>query len=126
MKLAGIAPIVAVADPDAAAEWLIARLGFEQRSADDGNTYRLVARDGAALVLVGPGDRESLAATAKHSSAYVWVEDLDAFWAEIAPRLADLPEGSVRAPFQQPYGMRECHVKGPDGVLLMFGEDATE
>jgi hypothetical protein len=28
----------------------------------------------------------------------------------------------VHAPFDQPYGMREFHVKDPDGCLLFFGE----
>ena len=36
--------------------------------------------------------------------------------------LETLPEDRVRAPFDQPYGMREFHVKDPDGCLLLFGE----
>ena len=123
MRLAGIAPIVAVADPSATAAWFVETLGFEQRSADDGNTYRLVARDEAAVVLVGPADEASLAATARHASAYVWVEDLDALWAALAPGVETLEAGRVRAPFAQPYGMREFHVKAPDGFLVLFGEE---
>lgn len=123
MRLAGIAPIAAVADPAATAAWFVETLGFEQRSADDGNTYRLVARDEAAVVLVGPADAESLAATARHVSAYVWVDDLDALWAALAKRLEALEPGRVRAPFRQTYGMREFHVKTPDGFLVLFGEE---
>ncbi|MEM6421846.1 MAG: VOC family protein [Pseudomonadota bacterium] len=126
MTIEGIAPIVAVADPAATAAWFVDTLGFTLNSADDANAYRLVAREGAAVVLVGGADAESLAATAAHGSAYLWVADLDALWAEVAPRLAALPPDRVRAPFVQDYGMREFHVKTPDGYLVMFGESAEE
>lgn len=123
IRLQGIAPIVAVRDPAATARWFVETLGFELRSSDDANSYRLVARGEAGVVLVGAADEESLAATAKHVSAYVWVEDLDALWAELAHRLAALPEECVRAPFTQDYGMREFHVRVPDGFLILFGEE---
>jgi hypothetical protein len=75
-------------------------------------------------MLQGGADAAGLRATAEWIAAYVWVQDLDALWAELSPRLADLPEGRLRAPFRQPYGMRELHVKDPDGFLLFFGEPA--
>jgi len=34
-----------------------------------------------------------------------------------------LPEGRVRAPFNQPYGQREFHVIDEDSLLLFFGEE---
>jgi hypothetical protein len=33
-----------------------------------------------------------------------------------------LPDGRVRAPFDQPYGQREFHVLDEDGTLVFFGE----
>jgi len=76
--LEGIAPIVAVAEPEASAAWFVEALGFELRTASDDNTYRLET----------------------------------------------LPEGRVRPPFTQACGMREFHVKDPDGFLLFFGDCA--
>ena len=52
---------------------------------------------------------------------YLDCEDVDALYARLKPRLDLLPEGRVRAPFEQPYGMREFHVKDPDNCLLFFG-----
>ena len=60
------------------------------------------------------------AATSNNIQAQIWVEDLDGLWAEWAPRLADLPEGRIRAPFEQSYGTREFHLKDPDGFLMLF------
>ena len=38
------------------------------------------------------------------------------------PELANLPEGRVRAPFDQAYGHREFHVADEDCTLILFGE----
>lgn len=116
-----IAPIVAVRDVATSVAFYRERLGFERMSGEDPG-FAIVALGPARVMLVGPGDAAALAATAAHVAAYVWVEDLDALWARLAPRLADLPEGRVRPPFRQAYGMREVHVKDPDGFLLFFGE----
>lgn len=49
--------------------------------------------------------------------AYFWVEDIDAFHAEVAARGADLLHG----PVDQAYGLREFRVRDPDGYILAFG-----
>ena len=121
-RLEGIAPIVAVRDTKASIPFYTEVLGFELRT--DGDQYALLARDEAGVMLLGGADAASREATANHVSAYIWVADLDALWAELEPRLAQLPEGRVRAPFTQGYGMREFHVKDPDGFLLLFGQEA--
>ena len=123
--LEGIAPIVAVSDPQATAVWFVGTLGFEHRAAAEDGSYALVARGEAGVILVGPADADSLDATANHVSAYIWVNDLDALWAELSPRLDALPAGSVRPPFEQTYGMREFHVKDPDGFLILFGQSTA-
>jgi len=120
--LEGFSPIVPVSDVAASAEFYIGKLGFELRNNSADWTYALVARDEAAVILIGPADAENLRATGKHISAYVWVSDIDALYAELEARLAGLPAGRVRPPFAQPYGMREFHVKDPDGFLLLFGQ----
>ena len=56
-------------------------------------------------------------------SFYIDVDGIDDLYAELAPGLADLPQGRVRAPFDQPYLQREFHVIDEDGTLIFFGED---
>ena len=120
--LEGIAPIVPVRDVAASLPFYRETLGFELRHAAEDGTYALLARGEAGIILIGPADEENLRATGKYISAYIWVADLDALWRELQPRLDAPPEGRVREPFEQPYGMREFHVKDPDGFLLFFGQ----
>ena len=120
--LEGIAPIVPVRDVDASLPFYTDTLGFELRSHTPG-VYALLARGEAGVALVRAANDEVLTATRNNISAYIWVRDLDGLWAELEGGLRDLPEGRVRAPFVQDYGMREFHVKDPDGFLIFFGED---
>jgi catechol 2,3-dioxygenase-like lactoylglutathione lyase family enzyme len=57
---------------------------------------------------------------------YFDVENVDQFYRDLQPFLNTLPEGRVRAPFDQSYGQRELHVKDPDNCLLMFGQEIAE
>jgi len=126
VTLEGIAPLVPVADETASAAFYTATLGFELSHHAPENRYALVTRDAAAVILLGGAENEALTATATQIAAYIWVADLNALWAELGPALSALPEGRVRPPFVQPYGMREFHVKDPDGFLIFFGEDAAQ
>ena len=54
---------------------------------------------------------------------YFDCDDVDAVFAGLKDSLATLPKGRVRAPFDQPYGMREFHVKDPDSCLIFYGMD---
>ena len=124
--LDGISPIVPVRDVALTAAFYKDVLGFEIRTQMEDGSFALVARDQAGVSLVRAGDAAALSATRNNISAYVWVKDVDALWAELAPALSALEEGRVRAPFTQPYQMREFHVKDPDGFLIFFGEDAEK
>ena len=64
-------------------------------------------------------------ATANNISIYLWVRGLDQLYDQLKPKLNTLAQGRVRPPFDQPYGMREFHVKDPDGCLLLCGEKIT-
>ncbi|WP_341862529.1 VOC family protein [Gymnodinialimonas sp. 57CJ19] len=118
--VSGTSPIVPVSDLTTSLAFYTQRLGFthEVGKADDG--YGLVRRGALMVAFVNAADEAALAATANNISAQMWVDDLDGYWTEIAPRLADLPEGRVRAPFDQSYGTREFHIKDPDGFLMLF------
>ena len=123
-QLEGISTIVPVADTAASISFYVDVLGFELRHHDENTGFALFARDHASVMLVRAADDAALAATRNNISSYIWVRDLDALWAELSPALNTLPEGRVRAPFVQSYGMREFHVKDPDGFLIFFGENA--
>ena len=123
--LDGISPIVPVRDVGATAAFYRDVLGFDVRTLIEDGSFALVACDQAGVSLVR-GDDAALEATRSNISAYIWVKDLTALWDELAPNLETLDEGRVRAPFTQPYQMREFHVKDPDGFLIFFGEDADQ
>ena len=123
-KLEGIAPIVPVRDLARSLPFYTGTLGFTLKTHAPGNDFALLSREGAGIILLGGADEPALHATANNISAYIWTDDLDGLWSELAPRLAGLPEGRVRAPFTQDYGMREFHVKDPDGFLLFFGQES--
>ena len=102
-------PIVPVRDVAATVAFYTDILGFEARLVTDDGAFAVVGLDGAGIQLLKTDDAQAL---------------LDAFYEELRPKLDTLPPGRVRPPFDQPYGMREFHVKDPDGCLLFFGEEA--
>lgn len=55
--------------------------------------------------------------------AYVDVHDVDALFAEMQPKLENLPADQWGRPKDQPYGQREFWVRDPDGNLLNFGQE---
>ncbi len=115
--------IVPVRDVETSAAFYTGTLGFKLRSITDDKAFAILLHGDAALHLLRSNDEASLQATANHISVYLWVKGLDALYAQFQPKLDKLDEGRVRAPFDQPYGMREFHVKDPDGCLLFFGEE---
>lgn len=122
-RLTIAAPIVPVRNVAASLSFYERVLGFRQLRRNDDGSAALVARDGMRVMLLRVGQRRALESTREHLSAYVWVDDVDALWAELEPRVSQLPAWRVRRPFRQPYGAVEFHVKDPDGFLLFFAED---
>lgn len=99
-------------------------LGFTAEGYSAGDGFVTLRRGGAALSLLESQDAASLKATANQISLHIWFRGLDALYETLKPSLESLPEGSLRPPFNQPYGVREFHVKDPDGCLLFFAETA--
>jgi len=114
--------IVPVRDIEATVDFYADVLGFERRMVSDDKSFAIVVHGDAALHFVATDDEQTLRATATNISVYLWVQQLDELFGQLEPKLSGLGDGRVRAPFDQPYGMREFHVKDPDGCLLMFGE----
>jgi predicted enzyme related to lactoylglutathione lyase len=121
-RLVGIVPLVPVSDLATSVAFYRDTLRFRVAIDAPDHRYAMVIREQARIGLQGGADAAALAATRDNIAAYVLVEDLDALWREIAPRCASLPPGRVRPPFRQDYGVREFHLKDPDGFLMLFGE----
>lgn len=92
------------------------KIGFRQ------DNYAFLKRDSAAVRLIEVDASVDLSKPAREGSFYIDVEDIDALYADMKPRLDLLPEGRVRAPFNQPYQQREFHVFDEDCTLIFFGE----
>ncbi|MEQ8708962.1 MAG: VOC family protein [Rhodospirillales bacterium] len=100
-------------------------LGFENRFTSEDESFAIVIHGEAAIHLVRTDSESALRATSENISIYLWVREVDALYESMRSRLEQLSEGRLRPPFDQSYGMREFHVKDPDGCLLFFGEDIS-
>ncbi len=119
-QCAGVSPNIPVRDVEVSLRFYRDVLGFQPEVGNADYGYVLMRRGPLLIALGQTDDADALAATANNIQAQIWVEDLEGYWAEIKPRLHDLPEGRSRAPFDQPYGTREFHIKDPDGFLMLF------
>lgn len=116
------ATIVPVRDVAATLQFYEDVLGFDRKLLADDGSFGIVERGGAAVEFIATDDAGALQATATNIALTIRVRGLDALYAVLKPKLDTLPEGRVRPPFDQPYGVREFHVKDPDGCLLFFAE----
>ena len=86
------------------------------------DNYAFLRRDDVAVRLVEVDKTVDLDNPERRGSFYIDVHDIDAVYTSMEPRLSALPEGRVRAPFNQDYGQREFHVADEDCTLIFFGE----
>jgi len=82
--------------------------GFSIAMGDD--NYSVLYKDNLTIHLLRAGDIGEM-------EFYLEVDDVDAVWAGISDKLADI---SVRPPFDREYGMRELHIIIPHTKTLMF------
>ncbi|MBV6658768.1 MAG: VOC family protein [Devosiaceae bacterium] len=115
-----ITPFVPCTDLGAQIAFYRDRLGFVLGFQAD--NYAFMRREQVAIRLVEVDSSIDLHTPERENSFYIDVEGLDALYAQLEPGLADLPEGRVRAPFDQAYGQREFHVIDEDCTLIFFGE----
>jgi catechol 2,3-dioxygenase-like lactoylglutathione lyase family enzyme len=109
-------PLFASADIARSVTWYRDRLGFSvERDRPD---YGIVRRDMVEVHFWPCEDRR----IAENTSAYFRVEDVDGLYAEMRDAAAG---GSITAPRDREWGMREFYVRDPDGNLLRFGRPAT-
>jgi catechol 2,3-dioxygenase-like lactoylglutathione lyase family enzyme len=116
-QLRYVTPFLRVPDIEIAMTFLTDTLGFKVsiRAGD----YAFVYRDEAAFRLVE--DEPLTPRGGGRYTSYIDVDDVDALYAELKPKLDLLPVGHVMAPCDQTYGQRDMAVIGPDGDLIAFG-----
>ena len=93
-------------------------LGFEVGFTAD--NYAFLRREAVAVRLIEVEADDDW--FGREMSFYIDVIGIDALYADMQNALSSLPEGRVRAPFDQDYGQREFHVLDEDGNLVFFGE----
>ncbi|MEO1329010.1 MAG: VOC family protein [Pseudomonadota bacterium] len=125
-RIIGAAQLVPVADLERSVAFYTGALGFEEVIRSAPYKFVTVRREGVMIGLQGDMDANAVKVTGEMLATQVWVRDLDGLWAEVGPKLEalGLPDGRLRAPFTQPYGVKEFHVKDPDGFLMLFAEAA--
>jgi len=104
-------PVLHVKDPRTSAEYYRDVFGFTFDFA--GDDYCVVWRDNSA-VHFAKGDAE-----ASGVNLFQWVEDVDALYAEIKAKGADIDS----EPVVRPYGIKDFAAKDPNGVKVIFGQD---
>ncbi len=96
------------------------RLGFSCGFRQD--NYAFLSHGKVAIRLLECPPRDDGRALGDDQSFYIDVAGIDDLYETLKAGLADLPEGRVRPPFDQPYQQREFHVLDEDGALVFFGE----
>lgn len=114
VEIAGVTPILRVADFDASVAYYVNALGFRLDWSD--GRFGSVSRGRASLMLC-EGSQGS-------PGTWMWfaVSDADALFDELRQNGA-----RIRHPPQNfPWGSRELHVFDPDDHVLRFGSEAPE
>ena len=115
-----ITPIVPVADIGKSVNFFTEYLGFEVGHQAEGYAY--LRRDQVGIRLINAAPGVGTHDPARQISCYIDVEGIDDYYASLQAKLETLPEGRLRAPFNQAYGQREFHVIDEDSLLIFFGE----
>lgn len=76
------------------------------------------------LVQAGPG-MDIKNDPKRQMSCYIDVDGVDALYAAHKDKLEILPDGHLRAPFDQSYGQREFHAIH-EALLIFFGEPISK
>lgn len=124
-KILGLSPIVMVSNIERSLAFYTDVLEFEQLIWNETSRYALLRWEGAMLALIENTSEEARIATSEHTAAQIWVEEIDTLWERLGPKLAALPEGRVKPPHDRDYGVREIHLKDPDGFLMFITQDHT-
>ncbi len=116
-----LTPFVLCSSLDDQIEFYCTRLGFSCTFKQE--NYAFLRLGSVAIRLLECPPRSDGKPLGDNQSFYIDVDEIDALYEELSAGLADLPEGRVRPPFDQPYQQREFHVIDEDGTLIFYGQD---
>lgn len=114
-----ITPFIHVPDIDLAVKFF-SDLGFVTYIKM--GTYAYVQRECAGVRLLQNEGDEGAPPGNRRFAYYIDVEDIEALYRELKPKLDAMPPGDVHGPADKPYGQRELCILAPDGNLLVFGQ----
>ncbi len=114
-----ITPFIHVPDIEAALSFFNA-LGFATYFC--AGTYAYVQRECAGVRLLQNEGDDGAPPGNRRFAYYIDVEDIEALYQELKPKLDAMPKGDVHGPADKPYNQRELCVLAPDGNLLVFGQ----
>jgi uncharacterized glyoxalase superfamily protein PhnB len=118
-------PVLAVHDLERSGAWYEAVLGCTLDHVDPGNWVfaRSPAEAGVTFHLGRCPDDAPAAEIGNHSYlAYLVVDDVDAFHAQAVTHGAEV----LKAPTDEPWGMRELALRSPDGHRFMLAQPVPE
>jgi uncharacterized glyoxalase superfamily protein PhnB len=120
-RVVGSRPVLAVHDLAASTDWYVRVLGCTVSEPDPGNWAFC---DGGAVTFMLGLCPDALPATeiGDHSYvAYLTVTDVDSFHRSAVAEGAEI----LKAPINEPWGMREMALRSPDGHRFMLGEQMS-
>ena len=116
-----ITPFIHVPDINAAVAFFVDILGFEGYPLPHID-YAYVYRETVGIRLLENRGDDGAPPGNRRFAYYIDVNDVDALYTELKPRLDTLPDDDVHGPADKPYGQRELLVLAPDGNLIAFGQ----
>ncbi len=119
----GLSPIVMVRDIARTKAFYRDVLDFELVIENAEASYAMMRRGAAWLAFIENGSDEARVATSQHTAAQLWVNEIDTLWSDLKPRLDGRTDCEVKPPHDRHYGVREIHLKDPDGFLIFITQD---
>ena len=118
-RIEGVRSVLAVRDLAASTRHYIDVLGFKRDFGDGSDGWSFLSRDAFKVMLGECRDAIPASELGDHSyAAYLIVDDVDKFHAEVVARGAHV----TSAPASKPWGLREFALRTPDGHRYTFGQ----
>jgi predicted enzyme related to lactoylglutathione lyase len=110
--------VLAVQDLARAASFFVDVLGFVEDPIQSPG-WRFLSKDACAVMLGECRDEMPASATGNHAwFVHLLVDDVDAYYRQVAARGA----GTLNAPTDRAYGLREFVLETPDGHRIVIGQ----
>jgi uncharacterized glyoxalase superfamily protein PhnB len=118
-RIVGVRSVLAVRDLQASTRHYLDVLGFRRDFGDGTDGWSFLSRDAFKVMLGECPDATPASELGDHSYvAYVIVDGVDQFYADVIARGAEV----MSAPTTKPWGLREFGLRTPDGHRYTFGE----